>query len=255
MSETVIEVNGHKARVLQQGDGDPVLVLHGWGGRIESMSPAIACLARAFKVIAMDLPGFGESPAPEGVWGTPDYAIFVRDVLTELGVQRAHLVGHSFGGKVCTFLAATHPELVDKLVLVDASGVRTPPSVKARAKRVVSRSARTVGRLGSPGRRVRDAVFDRIASKDYKEAGPLRPILVRVVNEDMTTLMPRVRASTLLIWGENDHDTPVAHGRRIESLIKDSGLVIFEGAGHFSYLDEPDRFCRVVRHFLGAPLS
>jgi pimeloyl-ACP methyl ester carboxylesterase len=250
-----VEVNGQKTRVQEMGSGDPVVLLHGWGGRIESMSPVARCLSSVFRVVAIDLPGFGESPAPEGVWGTPDYAIFVRDVLAERDITRAHFVGHSYGGKVSLFLGATHPELVDKLVLADASGVRTAPSVKTRAKRVASTAAKTAGRLGPPGRKVRQAVFDRIASKDYKEAGPMRSILVRVVNEDMTPLMPRVKSSTLLVWGEQDHDTPVSHGKKMESLIRDSGLVVFEGAGHFSYLDQPDRFCRVVRHFLGAPLT
>jgi pimeloyl-ACP methyl ester carboxylesterase len=252
---TFVEVNGHKTRVQEVGSGAPVVLLHGWGGRIESMAPVIRCLSEAFRVVAIDLPGFGDSPAPDGIWGTPDYAIFVRDVLTERGVERAHFVGHSYGGKVSLFLGATHPELVDKLVLVDASGVRTPPSLKTRAKRVASSAAKTAARFGSPGRKVKEAVFERIASKDYQEAGAMRPILVRVVNEDMTPLMPRVRASTLLVWGDQDHDTPVAHGRRMEALIPDSGLVVFEGAGHFSYLDQAGRFCRVVRHFLGAPLS
>ena len=250
-----VEVHGHKTRVQEQGSGDPVVLLHGWGGRIESMTPVISCLSAAFRVVAVDLPGFGESPLPEGIWGTPDYAIFVRDVLAQRGIERAHFVGHSFGGKVSLFLAATHPELVDKLVLVDSSGVRTAPSLRSRAKRAASRVARTAGRLGPPGRSFKRVVFERIASKDYQEAGPMRPILVRVVNEDMTPLMPRIRSSTLLVWGERDEDTPPAHGHRMESLIADSGLVVFEGAGHFSYLDEPDRFCRVVRHFLGAPIS
>jgi pimeloyl-ACP methyl ester carboxylesterase len=252
---TFVEVNGQKTRVQEMGTGDPVVLLHGWGGRIESMAPAARCLSAVFRVIAMDLPGFGDSPPPEGAWGTPDYAIFVRDVLAERGIERAHMVGHSYGGKVSLFLGATHPELVDKLVLVDATGVRTPPSLKTRAKRAASTAAKTAGRLGPPGRKVKQAVFERIASKDYQHAGAMRPILVRVVNEDMTPLMPRVKSPTLLVWGDQDQDTPVSHGRRMESLIRDSGLVVFEGAGHFSYLDQADRFCRVVRHFLGAPLS
>lgn len=252
---TFVEVNGQKTRVQEMGAGDPVVLLHGWGGRIESMVPVARCLSAAFRVVAMDLPGFGDSPPPDGAWGTLDYAIYVRDVLAERGIERAHIVGHSFGGKIGLFLGATHPELVDKLVVVDASGVRTPPSLKTRAKRAASTAAKTAGRFGSPGRKIKHAVFERIASQDYQDAGPMRPILVRVVNEDMTPLLPRVRSSTLLVWGERDEDTPVAHGRRMESLIRDSGLVVFEGAGHFSYLDQSERFCRVVRHFLGAPLS
>lgn len=247
-----IQIGSQTARVRVSGSGDPVVVLHGWGGRIESMRPVTDCLSPSFRTIAIDLPGFGESPLPEGVWGTADYAVFVRDVLAELGVGTAHFVGHSYGAKTSIYLAATHPGLVQKLVLQGSSGLRTPPSLKARARRGVSRTARAVGKLGGPGARVRDAVYRRIQSTDYRDAGPLRPILVKVVNEDLEDLLPRVRASTLLVWGSKDDAVPLAHARTMEEKIPDAGLVVFEGAGHFAYLDEPDRFCVVVRHFLGA---
>jgi pimeloyl-ACP methyl ester carboxylesterase len=250
-TRTVV-AGGQEARIYDGGDGPVVVVLHGWGGRIESMAPVLDCLRSSFRVIAFDLPGFGKTPLPRGVWGTPDYAAFVRDALTGLNVTKAHFVGHSFGAKTSLYLAATHQDLVDKLVLVGSSGLRTPPSMKARFKRGVSKGARAAGRLGDPGRKVRDAVYRRIASADYRDAGPLRPILVRVVNEDLERMLPRVAASTLLVWGSNDDAVPVAHARTMERLIPDAGLVLFEGAGHFAYLDEPDRFCRIVRHFLGA---
>lgn len=245
-----VETGGHRARLIERGRGDPVVVLHGWGGRIESMLPVIDCLSGSFRVISLDLPGFGESPLPPGVWGTPDYAAFVRDALRELDVERAHFVGHSYGAKTSLYLAATVPALVDKLVLQASSGLRTPPSAKARVKRAVSKTARAVGKLGDPGARARDAVYRRIQSSDYRDAGPLRPILVKVVNEDLEHLLPRVGASTLLVWGSEDDAVPLRHARTMERLIPDAGLVVFEGAGHFAYLDESDRFCVVVRHFL-----
>jgi pimeloyl-ACP methyl ester carboxylesterase len=246
-----LDVNGLKVRVLDVGEGSPVVVLHGWGGRIEAMTPVVACLRLHFRVIATDLPGFGSSPLPEQAWGTPDYAAHVHALLECLDIPRAHFVAHSYGAKTALYLAATRPELVDKLVLQAASGLRTAPSLEAKAKRAASRGARFAGRLGPPGRRLRSAVYNRIASADYREAGELRPILVKVVNEDLSDLLPEVGASTLLIWGTEDDAVPVTHGRTMEKLIPDAGLVLFEGGGHFAYLDEPDRFCRVVRHFLG----
>jgi pimeloyl-ACP methyl ester carboxylesterase len=250
-----VEAGGHKTRVLEAGSGPGVVVLHGWGGRIESMAPAIQCLAGAFHVVALDLPGFGEAAHPRGGWGTPDYAAYVRDVLAELGIATAFFVGHSFGAKISLYLAATHPGLVEKLVVVGSPGLRTPPSLSARVKRLASRGARVAGYLGPPGRAVRSAVYERVASQDYRDAGPMRPVLVKVVNEDLSGLLRRVASPTLLVWGTRDDAVPVAHARRMERLIPDAGLVLFEGAGHFAYLDEPQRFCHIVRHFLGAPMS
>lgn len=250
----MLEAGGQQARVLAAGEGDPVVVMHGWGGRLESMHPVIECLASAFRVIAIDLPGFGESPAPAGVWGTPDYAAFVRDLLAGMGIEKVHFVGHSFGAKVALYLAAVHPELVDKLVLSGSPGVKLPPSVEARLKKTAALGVRVVGRLGPPGRKLKQTVYDRIASDDYKEAGPLRPILVKVVNEDLTHFLSRVKSSTLLVWGSDDEAVPIGAARKMEQQMPDAGLVVFEGAGHFAYLDQSERFCRVVRHFFGSPI-
>ena len=250
-----LTVGGQRVRLLDSGTGDPVVVLHGWGGRIESVNPIIDCLSSHFRVVSVDLPGFGESPVPAGVWGTPDYATFLRDLLADLGVDRAHFVGHSFGAKISFYLAATVPALVEKVVLAGSPGLRTPPSGAARAKRAASRTARVVGRLGPPGRAIRDRAYKAIASQDYLDAGPMRPIMVRVVNEDYKDLLPRIDVPTLLIWGSADDAAPIEHGKMMEHLIPDAGLVVFEGAGHFSYLDEPQRFCRIVRHFFGAPID
>jgi pimeloyl-ACP methyl ester carboxylesterase len=246
-------VAGREARVFEAGTGPPVVVLHGWGGRIESMAPVLQCLMRDFRTLALDLPGFGESPLPEETWGTPAYAAFLSGAMRDLGAEKAALVGHSYGAKTSLYLAATDPAAVGKLVLMSSSGLRTPPSLKARGKRLVSRVARAAGRFGSPGERLRSALYRRIASSDYRDAGPLRATLVKVVNEDLKGLLPQVRASTLLVWGSNDDSVPVSHARIMEKLIPDAGLVLFEGAGHFPYLDEKERFCRVLRNFLGAP--
>ena len=249
----LLDVAGHQARVVQKGDGPPVVVLHGWGGRIESMWPVVECLASTARVVAIDLPGFGRSPVPAGVWGTADYAQFVTDLLADLGIERAHFVGHSFGAKTALYVAASQADRVDRLVLVGSSGLTSAPTIKVRAKRGLSRAARIVGKLGAPGAKARDAVYGRIASRDYKEAGPMRPIMVKVVNEDLSYLLPRIKAPTLLVWGTEDDAVPVAHARRMEALIPDAGLVLFDRAGHFAYLDEPDRFCRIVRHFFSPP--
>jgi pimeloyl-ACP methyl ester carboxylesterase len=252
-SSRIVAAGGQKTRLYEAGSGPPVVVLHGWGGRIESMAPVLTCLSNDFRVLALDLPGFGQSPVPDGVWGTGDYAAFVRDVLADAGVERAHFVGHSFGAKTSLYLSGSGGRLVDKLVAVGSPGLRSSPSTRVRMKRLAGRAARLSGYLGSPGRSLRKAIYERIASDDYKDAGPMRPILVKVVNEDFAPLLPQVQSPTLLVWGTEDDAVPAAHARIMEGLIPDAGVVLFEGAGHFAYLDQPDRFCRIVGHFLGRP--
>jgi len=92
---------------------------------------------------------------------------------------------------------------------------------------------------------------ERRGSEDYRaSSGTLRATLVRLVNEDLTSLLSRIRSPALLIWGEHDADTPLDDARVMERLIPDSGLVVFKGAGHYSYLDQPARFVRIVDVFL-----
>jgi pimeloyl-ACP methyl ester carboxylesterase len=247
-----VDVAGRRTRVLDIGEGHATVLLHGWGGRIESMAPVVSCLQGLGRVLAMDLIGFGEADAPDGAWGTPDHAAHVRAVLDDRGVDRASFVGHSFGARTALYIAATSPRRIDKLVAVAASGLRGSPTLSARARRLVSSVARAAGHAGAPGRKLKEALFARVASSDYREAGALRATLVRVVNEDIAHLLPLVRCPTLLVWGSEDDAVPLRHGRTMERLIPDAGLVVFEGAGHFAYLDETERFCRVVRHFLAA---
>jgi pimeloyl-ACP methyl ester carboxylesterase len=250
-----IEIGDQTTRILDAGTGERVVVLHGWGGRIESMSPTIACLQSRFRVLALDLPGFGEAPPPSETWGTPDYARWVAEVVRSFGDGPAHFLGHSFGGKVSLNLAAAQPGMVAKLILADASGLRSAPSRTARLKRLASRAGRLLGGLGPPGRGLQRFIYDKVASADYREAGPLRASFVKIVNEDVSELLPQIAAPTLLLWGAQDDDVPVAHARTMERLIPDAGLVILDPAGHFCYLDQPERFCRVVRHFLGQPVT
>jgi pimeloyl-ACP methyl ester carboxylesterase len=244
------EVGGTRFRIYDAGSGPPVLVLHGWGGRIESMAPILRCLEGSFRTIALDLPGFGESPLPAETWGTPEYASFVGSVLERRGIDAADMVGHSYGAKTSLYLAATKPALAKKLILISSSGLRSAPSAKVRAKRALSRVGREAARLGPPGKALQRSLYRRIASSDYQDAGELRATLVKVVNEDLIDMLPRVKASTLLVWGSRDDSVPLAHARTMEAKIPDAGLVVFEGAGHFPYLDEQDRFCRVARSFL-----
>ena len=250
-----VVLESQETRLLETGGGPSVVVLHGWGGRIESMAPVIDCLEPRFRVGALDLPGFGQAPPPSEVWGTSDYARWVARIVRSRSQGPVHFLGHSFGGKVALTVAATDPSIVDKLILVNSSGLRSAPSRAARFKRELSRVARLVGKMGEPGKAVQKRVYERVASDDYRNAGLLRPTLVRIVNEDVSELLPRISAPTLLLWGAEDHDVPVAHARTMESLIPDAGLVVLDRAGHFSYLDQPERFCRIVRHFLGAPMT
>jgi len=227
------------------------VILHGWGAHIEAVGPILAGLDGAADVIALDLPGFGESDPPPEAWDVDCYARFMIHFLDEMGVDRAHLVGHSHGGRVSIALAADEPQRVGRLLLIDSAGIPPRRGWRYRRRVAVAKLGRVAGKLGAPGRRLQERMRARVASRDYLEASEaMRGTFRAVIAADLTGRMPRIRASTLLVWGDRDDDTPLWMGRRMEELIPDAGLVVLEGAGHYSYADAPGQFGAVARQFL-----
>jgi pimeloyl-ACP methyl ester carboxylesterase len=248
-----LHIQGIPTRVRSAGSGPEVLVLHGWGASIEAVDSIVRGLAPCCSVHAVDLPGHGQAGPPPVAWGVEQYADWTRELIAELGLTRPSIVGHSHGGRTAIALAARHPDLIDRLVLVDSAGIRPPRTLRWYRRVALAKFAKHVlNRLGAPGRALGSRLVGRTASSDYAaSAETMRPTFVRLVNDDLTGLLPEIRASTLLIWGDQDADTPLSDGETMERLIPDAGLVVFEGAGHFSYADQPQRFARVAGHFLG----
>lgn len=251
-----IDVNGVRVRTCRRGrarqPGDlPIVVLHGWGAHLAAIEPIVAPLAEETEVLALDLPGFGDSGDPPAAWDSEDYARFVAAWLEDAGVRRCHLIGHSFGGRAAICLAAGRPELVERLVLCDAAGLRPKRSWRYRYRVALAKLGRLLGLLGSPGRRLQERIRSRVASSDYLEASPaMRETFRRVIAEDLEPHLSAISAPCLLVWGSADEDTPLWMGRRMEELLPDGALVVFEGAGHYSYAEDPGRFARLSRHFL-----
>ena len=230
----------------------PIVILHGWGAHIEAVAPILAALDGAPDLIAVDLPGFGESEPPPEAWDTDAYMHFLVEFLDELGVERAHLVGHSHGGRVSIALAAAHPERVGRLLLIDSAGLRPKRGWRYRRRVAVAKLGRAVAAVGGPpGRRLQERMRRRVASRDYLEASEaMRGTFRAVVAADLSDRLPRIGAPTLLVWGERDDDTPLWMAQRMEELIPDAGLVVLEGAGHYSYADAPGQFRAIARRFL-----
>jgi pimeloyl-ACP methyl ester carboxylesterase len=230
----------------------PIVVLHGWGAHIEAVAPILTALEGAPDLIALDLPGFGESEAPQQAWDVDSYARFMVHFLDELAVGRAHLVGHSHGGRVSIALAADEPERVGRLLLVDSAGIPPRRGFRYRRRVAVAKLGRVIAGVGGrPGRRLQERMRARVASRDYLEAsGAMRGTFRAVIAADLSDRLPRIAAPTLLVWGDEDDDTPLWMAERMEALIPDAGLVVLDGAGHYSYADSPGQFRAVARRFL-----
>ena len=229
-----------------------VILMHGWGCDHTTLASIEQLLTGSFTVYNVDFPGFGDSTEPPVEWGMEQYTAIIEQMVKAERISRPVMMGHSFGGRVGIVYASRND--VDKLVLIDAAGVKPRRSLKYYFKVYSYKAYRRLLPL-LVGRNRADKIIDnyrrRVGSSDYNNASPMmRRIMSRVVNEDLCHLMPMIKCPTLLVWGENDTATPLADARKMERLIPDAGLVTFSGAGHYSFLDKPYEFNAVVRNFL-----
>lgn len=236
-------------QVLGESGAPPVLLLHGWGGAIESMAGVAAALSeRGFQTHTLDLAGFGRSQLPSETWGVAEYARWIVAYLDLAGLERVHLIGHSFGGRLSIVLGADFSERVGKIVLTSSAGVLNPPDMRDRLVKA-GRALFRLPVLSLLERPMRNLARATLGSDDLKSAGVLEPIFRRVVAEDLLPYAARIAAPTLLIWGDQDEATPLWQARKLEQTIPDAGLVVFQGAGHFAYQERLPVFVRIVETF------
>lgn len=249
-------VNNIKINYEQKGSGELVVLLHGWGSNIKLFANLIDLLSKKYTVVAMDMPGFGESQEPPSAWCVDDYVDFVIDFLKDYSNKEITFLGHSFGGRVIIKLNS-RKDLdfkINKVILVDSAGIMPPKSNKKSFRTYYYKFGKAVLSTGLVQKIAPDALENfrkKMGSADYAAASPLmRQVLVKVVNEDLEPLIPNIKCPTLLVWGVNDTATPLSDGEKMEKLIKDSGLVKLENAGHYSFLEQQYTFNRVMCSFM-----
>lgn len=252
-----IEVNGYNICYKITGEGEKTLVmLQGWGTHLGMYDSVAAAVGDKLRVVQFDFPGFGGSDEPREAWNVDAYADFFCDFMKALGITKASLIGHSYGGRVIIKLATREnlPFEIEKLVLVDSAGILPEKSFSQKARIRWYKCMKKFLNL-----KVIYALFPEIiddwrsrqGSEDYRRATPrMRECLVMAVNEDLTHLLPKIQKETLLIWGDKDTATPIGDAKKMEAEIPNSGLVVLEGTGHFSFLEQPVVFRNVLRAYL-----
>jgi pimeloyl-ACP methyl ester carboxylesterase len=213
--------------------------LHGWGQSRKALKPLAQRFATGVENLLLDLPGFGEAPLPPADWGTAEYGAMLAEWLARgPRAGKTVLVCHSFGGRVALRLAAAYPELVDGLVLIAGAGLRRRRSLPARAKAFIARLAIRAARLvdGLVRSKLAEHLRERLGSADYRNAGPLRGVLVRTVTEDLTPEARQIACPVLLVYGERDDQTPPEFGTRFKALMASAELAVLPGFDHYTVL-------------------
>jgi pimeloyl-ACP methyl ester carboxylesterase len=220
-------------------DGPPLVLLHGLAGSQAWWRRNLPALSSAFRVVAIDLPGFGSSH-PDARLILDEVPAQVVALLDELGIERAHVIGHSMGGLVAGGLAADHPERVDRLVLVDAGFLSLDPTWRHR----ITGPLRTLP-WTAPS-------ILPVLLRDALRSGPIRMAraTAELLRKDWRHKLPAISAATLVVWGEHDHVCSRRIGEQIAASVPDARLVIIPGAGHNPMWEKPADFDREVLGFL-----
>ena len=252
--EVALEVRGKTVQLWQGGDGPPLLYLHGAGLYI--WMPVHNWLAGRRRVFLPVHPGFGESGGFDEIEDIEDLVFHTVDVMDELGLEQADVVGLSLGGWLAAELALRHPDRVGRLVLADAAGTRVPGVERpdlfmagpARARELLfadpaSPLARQLVPDVPPPERLEAALRGREAAARllWNTAVPYRKL---------TSRLGRIKAPTLVVWGAEDRLLPLPFGEAYRRGIPGARLETLDRCGHLPPFEQPERFARLVLDFL-----
>lgn len=243
MQEKQVIVEGLNINYFQSDDlrGDEAVVfLHGWGSRAAHLKSVFENLP---SFVALDLPGFGSSDLPPAPWGVTDFSDFLSSFLSKLEIKNPILVGHSVGGSfILKYLSVGG--VAKKVILIDSAGIRKR-GLKIFLYKIIAKSFKLFFLL--PGLnifkdKIRKKFYSVIDSKDYIEAGKMTESYKKIISEDLTGVLQKINIPVVLIWGEKDEATPPWQAKLMQEKIVGSKLLVIADAGHFPFIDQPEKF-------------
>ncbi|OGK09812.1 hypothetical protein A2767_03510 [Candidatus Roizmanbacteria bacterium RIFCSPHIGHO2_01_FULL_35_10] len=236
----ILNLNGLSVNYEIKGEGNPILIVHGWGGNIKSLESLTESLSKKYKTISVDLPGFGQSDNPDPNWGVEEYAKLLIKIIDNFKLKPVVYFGHSFGGALGIYLAAKYPTCIKKLILSGASYKRNKPSstiLSQLFKRLPPVIKKIIYKILYP-------------QSELFEIPSLEANFRKIVTQDLTPVLESIRIPTLILWGEDDIQTPVEQAKELHEKIKNSKLKIFPEIGHNLPLKYPELVYSAINKFL-----
>lgn len=246
-----IKVNGIDINYEVIGEGKPVILLHGWLTDMETMRPIANNLSQNFKCYLVDVIGFGKSGLPESPMNTDDFGDFLAELVKKLDIQKPILIGHSNGGRIIMNAAGRVLFPIEKIVLMDSSGIKPKRTVEYYIKIGIAKVGKACLSILPKSSGIKEKLTNKVGSKDYQNSPQvLKDTMKIIVNEDQSQKLPNIKVPTLLIWGDLDKATPISDAKKIESLIPDCGLVEYPYGTHYAYLENINNVNLVLNSFL-----
>lgn len=244
-----VKINNWNINYEVMGEGNSVILLHGWLATMETMRPIANNLSRNFKVYLVDVIGFGKSEIPEHPLNSNDFGDFLEEFVNKLNIKNPILLGHSNGGRIIINAVGRGLISPKKVVLIDSAGIKPKRKLNYYIKVAFFKLGKFILNLLPNTKKIKEfkrKLRNKVGSSDYK-ASPvvLKETMKRILNEDLRNLLPKISVPTLLIWGTADTATPISDAKIMQKLIPDCGLVEYPGASHFAYLENIEN-CNVV---------
>lgn len=216
----------------------------------------INSIAEYRKVYCLDMPGFGKSEEPKTAWGLDEYIHFIIQFIESQGIKELDIIGHSNGGRIGIKLL-NQKNLsfkVNKLILIGSAGIVHKLCFTKRMRVKMFKIGKKIVQMKPIKKRYPD-LLEKLKSKfgsaDYKNASPImQQSLVKLIHEDLKEELPHIQVPTLLLWGTKDTETPIEDAELMEKLIPDAGLVKFENASHYVFLERMGQVHRIIKTFL-----
>jgi len=265
-----IEVDGMQVHYRDEGKGTPIVLIHGTASSLHTWNDWTEELKKTHRVLRMDLPAFGLTGANANAdYSIQNYTRFLEEFLSKVNVDNFYLVGNSLGGNIAWDYAAEHPEKVKKLVLIDASGLQTnkpQPWIFKLAKTPVLNS---LFLYVTPKAVIKDnmeqvyhddsKITDELITRYHEMAlrtGNRQAFIDRAKTDfklgEKSNLekLKSIKTETLLLWGENDLWIPLDNGKRMNSLLENSKLVVIKNSGHVPMEENPTESLKLFFDFI-----
>lgn len=228
-----------------------MLLLHGWGDRLETFDAVARHLEANNTVIRLDLPGFGKSQAPKEAWGLQQYAEHVNTFLQKIDCQPAAIIGHSNGGAIAIYGLANGLLHTDKLVLLSSAGIRAVEKGRKLAWKVLAKTGKVATSVLPPGARasLRTRLY-KSAGSDLLVAPSMEATFKLIVSQDVQSDAAKLNLPTLILYGKNDTATPPEYAQKFHHAINNSRLILLDNADHFMHQQYPDKVSANIQEFI-----
>jgi pimeloyl-ACP methyl ester carboxylesterase len=253
MQEKQILIDDLSINYKIEGEGKPILILHGWGGSSDSWIKIIEGLKKDFLLICPDLPGFGKSSFPKFPWELDNYVFLVKKFIEALNLKKIILIGHSFGGKIAIKFVSLFPEYVELLILCAPSGMRKKSGFKQKVLLFFSFFGNLLFKIkffSSFKGRAQDFFYSLINSDYRKTKGTMRETFKKIVSVEVLDELPKILPKTYIIWGEKDKILPIEQANFFAKNIKNAILLTLPNFSHSPHLEKPKEFVEILKKIL-----